>query len=148
MRRKPSVAKENGPRNDFGYPANDITRGTKPNIPKPLERDITKAIRDYLRLHHVWHWKFNPGPFGNQEGVSDIIGVLKVRVDELMALGIQEIGVFMAIEVKRPGSAKSGKTWEAQMRFIDNVQKKRGIGFMAYSVDDVATLLPIANKRE
>jgi hypothetical protein len=92
---------------------------------RPLERDIVKAIRDWLRLKGIWHWKEMPGAFGHQQGKSDILGALKPS------------GRFLAIEVKRPG----GKPSEAQLRFLQNVQENGGISILAYSLEDVIVAL-------
>ena len=91
------------------------------------ETDITKAIRDLLRAMGVFHWKFSPGPFGNQAGISDILGIWNKEK------GKDGDGLFLAIEVKKPG----GRVSPAQTRFLDNVRANGGIGILAYCVEDV-----------
>jgi hypothetical protein len=86
--------------------------------PKELEADVTKAIRDYLSLRGIWHYKHAQGPFG-RAGISDIIGMYNGR--------------YLAIEVK----TKTGRVSEHQQEFIDEVKANGGIAFVARSVDDV-----------
>jgi len=86
---------------------------------KLLERDITKAIRDFLKIKGIFHWKVHQG-LGSAPGVSDIIGI---------APG----GKLLALEIKVPGRAAS----EAQKRFLANVEAAGGIAILAYGVEDV-----------
>ncbi len=89
------------------------------------EADITKQIRDVLNLKGIWHFKHWSG-MGSAPGVSDILG-----------------GKMMAIEVKVPGRVPSLD----QLQFIDNVNTAGGIGFVAYSVEDVIEKLGIKGIR-
>jgi len=109
-----------------------------------LEADVVKAIRDLLRATGVFHWKFSPGPFGNQEGISDILGVYKVKVADLVAAGVEEVGIFLAIEVKRPGK----KPTDAQDRFIENIRDGAGIAFPADCVEDVVEGMKLKTRIE
>ena len=92
---------------------------------KPSEKQITDNIRKYLSIKNIWHWKQWQGPMSQPRGVSDIIGILHGRL--------------LAIEVKKPG----GKLSLFQERFLENVNKRGGIGFVAYSVDDVIRALEV-----
>ena len=101
----------------------------KPQLKQPKESQIQKAILDWLRWQGVFCWKVNNAgikkPNGGyiptgKKGVSDIIGVLKG-------------GIFLAIEVKRPGCYPS----EFQKDFIKGIQESGGIAFVAHSVFDV-----------
>lgn len=97
-----------------------------------LEKDIQKAIKDYLTLLGIYCWKQgNAGIFtGNGDkqrwiptglkGVSDILGICKD-------------GRFLAIEVKRHG----GKVSPEQSLFQENIRRHGGVAFVAYSLDDV-----------
>jgi hypothetical protein len=98
-----------------------------------LEKHIQRAILEYLWATGIMAFKFNnvgiKKPDGSYipsgcKGVSDILGILPG-------------GRFLAIEVKRPG----GKATQLQQQFIDNVNDKKGLAFIAYSVDDVAAVL-------
>jgi len=88
-------------------------------IPPQTEKQITAAIRKYLLLRRIFHWKQWQGPMSGLAGVSDIIGIYKGR--------------FLAIEVK---TAK-GKLTVAQVTFQHTVQQEGGIAFVARSVQDV-----------
>ena len=66
-------------------------------------------------------------------GVADLIGVKTVRVDDLVKRGVDEVGVFMAIEVKAPG----GRLSAHQQAFLDNIKRAGGIAFKAESIDEV-----------
>lgn len=99
------------------------------------EQPIQKAILDYLRLRGILAWKnSNVGIFNRKtgayipshtRGVSDILGVLPG-------------GRFLAIEVK----AKYRKPTEEQYAFMENINKRGGLAFVAYSIDDVEENLP------
>lgn len=89
------------------------------------EADITKQIRDVLNLKGIWHWKQWQGPMSEPKGVSDILGCFE--------------GKLLAIEVKVPGRKPSLE----QLGFLDNVNVAGGIGFVAYSVEDVIEKLGI-----
>lgn len=95
------------------------------------EQDIQKGIIDYLKLKQFVVFKhrnvgikkpngsFIPLAFG-EKGISDIIACSKT-------------GTFVAIEVKKPG----GKPSPEQLDFLERVRKNKGIGILAYSLDDV-----------
>jgi len=82
------------------------------------ERDVTRQIRDYLKLKHIWHFKAWQGPM-SLPGISDILGIYD--------------GKFMAIEVKAPGAHAT----TAQEAFLSSVKDQGGIAFVAWDVDDV-----------
>lgn len=83
------------------------------------ERDITKQIRDYLRLRNVLHWKQHQG-LGSTPGVPDIVGILKG-------------GRFLGIEVK----TEKGQLNNNQSQWINAINSYGGLAFVARSVDDV-----------
>lgn len=85
---------------------------------KITEADITKQIRDYLKMRNIFHWKVMQG-LGATPGITDIIGIYQ--------------GMPLAIEVK----TEKGKLSEHQISFIQNFKKEGGIAFVARSVDDV-----------
>ncbi len=89
------------------------------------EADITKQIRDVLNLKGIWHWKQWQGPMSEPKGVSDILGCFE--------------GKLLAIEVKVPGRKPSLE----QALFLYSVNQAGGIGFVAYSVEDVIENLGI-----
>src|SRR5947208_6166428 len=94
---------------------------------QPLEQAIQSQILSYLRLKRIFCYKHqNAGIYregryipSHTRGVSDIIGILPG-------------GRFLAIEVKRPG----GKVSDEQQQFIDNINERGGLAFVARSVDE------------
>ena len=102
----------------------------------PLERDILKAIMQYLSAcpSVLWAGRFNRGTamtgdalgivrytkFNTVRGFPDIHGQLRT-------------GAAFWIECKRPG----GKLSDDQRDFIDMVTGAGGLAFMAESVDQV-----------
>ena len=97
-----------------------------------LEKDIQKAIIEYLNASGFWVWRNNTGAMvlegknGKKRffragfpGISDIIG-------------IAPDGRFVAIEVKRKG----GKVTQNQQAFLNAVRGMGAYGIVAYSLDD------------
>lgn len=96
------------------------------------EREIQKSILDYLSLRKINAWRTNSGiSFSSYKekqfitrlaprGTSDIIGFLND-------------GRFLGIEVKKPG----GKVSDDQDIFLNKINRAGGVGFVAYSIDDV-----------
>ena len=96
------------------------------------EKEITKAIRRYLNLIRIFHYKhWMGGNFSMIKGISDIIGVTRT-------------GRFLAIEVKKEGweppkptNKKEYAHYLDQKGFIDNVNNNNGLAFFASSLDEV-----------
>jgi len=96
------------------------------------EQQIKKSIADYLRVkkfivinhRNVGIYKKDTGKYiplpSGEKGISDI-------------LACSPEGKFVAIEVKRPGGTVSPD----QQEFIERVNQKGGLAFVAYSIDDV-----------
>lgn len=96
------------------------------------EQTIQKKIMNWLRDNGFWHFKTITC---NRAGIPDIIGCTPG-------------GLFFGIEVKRPG----GKVSDIQNYNIREIQNRRGIAFVAYSVEDVQRQLgqfaePIKEKK-
>lgn len=100
------------------------------------ESDIQKAILDYLLMRGHWVWRQSVGGMAQESqgkkrfirfgkrGLADITGIEKAS------------GRRIEIEVKRPGN----RATDAQESFLAEVRKRKGIAFVAYSVDDVAAV--------
>ncbi len=109
-----------------------------------LERDILKAIRDYLKIQNIPHYRMTTGTFTRQnryvvtqpKGMPDIIGYFDGKHHP------EARGRIIAIEVKRPGK----KPTKDQEEFLQAVNKAGGLGFHADSVDKVA--VEIANFKQ
>jgi len=93
--------------------------------PQITEKEVTIQIRQVLKICRIFNWKHWQGPMSYPKGISDILGVYKGR--------------FLAIEVKRPG----GRVSPEQRAFIERINDEGGIGFVAYSVDDVVDKLDL-----
>ncbi len=115
-------------------------------IPVPLEKDIQRAILQYLALRGILAWRVNSGAvsgtykgkqrfvrFNGAEGCSDIIGMIPGRLFDPPRVG----ATFLAVEVKRPNQ----KPTEKQQRFLDMVSDAGAISFVARSVADVERAL-------
>ena len=100
------------------------------------ERDVKASIVDYLNMRGVKIW-VNPrggasmkhGGFvryGGPPGASDLFGILPG-------------GRFLAIETKAADGRY--KATEDQVAFIEDVNKRGGLGIIARSVDDVITAI-------
>ena len=99
---------------------------------KETEQAVQKVIIDYLKLKKYLVFKhrnvgiykkatnsYIPLSFG-EKGISDIIAC-------------SPQGTFIAVEVKKPG----GKPSPDQLRFLEEVKVRGGVGILAYSLDDV-----------
>ncbi len=82
------------------------------------EKTIENQIKRYLDRLGVWYMKVH-GSMYQKAGVPDIIACVD--------------GVFVGIEIKRPG----GKVSALQQLNIDEINKNGGCAFVAYSVEDV-----------
>lgn len=83
-----------------------------------LEKHIENQIKRYLDRLGVWYMKVH-GSMYQRAGVPDIIACVD--------------GVFVGIEVKRPGGIVS----PLQQLNIDKINRSGGYAFVAYSVEDV-----------
>jgi hypothetical protein len=90
------------------------------------ERDLQNAIWEFLAYHRIFtHVDYQPP--GKEQfcrhpssiGVADILGIFR--------------GQPLAIEVK----IKGRKASPAQEAFLNRWNKEGGIGFVAYSIEDV-----------
>ncbi len=98
---------------------------------KLLEKDIQLQIMDWLKIKGVYCWQNkSQGTFDPKKsifrkpnnrhwinGVSDI-------------LGVTNFGVFLAIEVKRPGNKPTAE----QLLFLQEIKKRGGIGIWSDSL--------------
>ncbi len=96
------------------------------------ESDIQKAILEYLQYSGYYVWKNHSTGIFNAKG-GGFIPTGKPGVSDI--LGILPNGRFLAIEVKKP----KGRLSEHQVQFIDDINKNKGLAFVAYSIDDVQT---------
>ena len=95
-----------------------------------LERDITRAIMDYLLLKGAWVFRVTghlaregDRVFGQRKGVPDILFILNGRGG--------------GIEVKRPGKQPTA----LQQAELDAITRAGGLAIVAHDVDDVIRAL-------
>jgi hypothetical protein len=103
---------------------------------KVSEKDIQKAILEYLQIKGYVCWRNNTGAMsGSHNGKKWFMHFGAVGSGDI--LGMTKEGKFFSIEVK----AKGKKPSPSQVDFIQRVTLSKGIAFVAYSVDDVQTFL-------
>ena len=107
---------------------------------KEYEKDIQRAIIDYLRLKKYVIFKHNSTQYGFREGKSFAFSSGDKGISDL--IGCSPAGKFIAIEVKRKG----GKITSEQHAFIRNVILNGGQAFVAHSLDDVVSALKESSK--
>jgi penicillin-binding protein-related factor A (putative recombinase) len=102
------------------------------------EKQIENSILSWLEMKGIYAWKtktvgtfdVRSGKFIRssrlyRKGVADVIGILPGQ------------GRLFAIEVK----SRKGKLQAHQKEFLDKVQSKGGLAFVARSIDEVETEL-------
>lgn len=94
-----------------------------------FEKDVEKEIKGALRKAGIFHWKHWGGGY-NPAGIPDLLGIYMVKVDDLVKEGIEEVGLFLGIEVKRPGKGPD----ENQERWIKDINDNHAIGFWTDNV--------------
>lgn len=85
----------------------------------PLEKQITKNIREFLTIHKIFHWKVWQG-LGSVRGVPDLLCIHK--------------GKIIGIEVKRECG---GKLSDKQAEFMAKMSYHGAIVFVAHSAKEV-----------
>jgi hypothetical protein len=100
---------------------------------KPTEKEIQKAILDYLKFRGLFAWRNNTGGFIDKRDHYYTFG--KKGSGDI--LGLTKDGRFFSIEVKVPGKNPTPE----QTEFINNVIVNNGIAFVARSIDDVQKFL-------
>lgn len=103
------------------------------------EDDVKRESQRYLKKHNIFHWKHWAGGKYGRSDIADILGIYKMKVSDLYDAGIEEIGVFMAIELKRPGEEPT----EKQIEWGDKVKEAGGIWFWADAVETIIKKLRI-----
>lgn len=106
------------------------------------EKAIETQILNFLKLNQVFCWKnqsigvYDTGrkQFRKSNNPNHIKGTSDV-------LGILADGRFLAIEVK----SKKGRLTEEQKEFINRINERGGLAFVARSVEDVE--IEFANER-
>jgi hypothetical protein len=106
-------------------------------LPPPLEKDVQKAIVEYLTLIGFMVLRINSGAlrigdrfvrFNSARGCSDLLVVAKPS------------GRLIAVEVKREGN----KPTELQEAFLEEVRRAGGVALCVSSVDQLRAELRAA----
>jgi len=97
------------------------------------EADVQKWVREYLcehYKHHCVYLKYQAGQYATR-GVSDLIFCVR--------------GLYIAIEVKMP----KGKPTKLQERFLTQVKKAGGLGYIIYGKDQemISDIIKDINER-
>jgi hypothetical protein len=124
------------------FAAGQTKKARTPMAPEQLESAITKAIRSILNTVGIRHYKAWGGPM-SEKGIPDIVAIKRVKVADLVANGVEEVGIFVGIEVKRP---KTGVLSPHQIKWKRRIEDSAGIFIEARSVDDAIDGLGIRNR--
>ena len=108
---------------------------------KQEEKKIQKAILDYLAYNKIKAWRNNSGMIFGRDTNGKSYGHRMGPAGSCDIIGILNDGRFLGIEVKRPGHFLT----ELQKEFIDEINSKKGVAFLACSIDDVIAGLKNAN---
>lgn len=124
------------------------------------ESEIQQLIMIEAAKHGIILWRNNSGQLQNKEGrwiqfglgntgkiqnssfkSSDLIGIMPYTVAS--AVGVGNLGLFIAIEVKREGWLfnPNDKREQAQKAFMDFIVSKGGVANFCSSVDDFLRLI-------
>lgn len=105
---------------------------------KLTEKDVLKSITDFFALFkYIKVWRNNSG-IAQVKGKGNLDYWLKLAPKGTPDLiGYLPDGKFIGIEVKKPG----GEVSREQQDFLDDLNNKGGLGFVAYSLDDVVDTL-------
>jgi hypothetical protein len=108
-----------------------MIRSKKPK--EKLEKEIQKEILTLLQSNDIKCWRNNSGViFGkNAAGKSYMHRLGPAGSCDI--IGLLNDGRFLGIEVKRPGHILS----DLQIIFIDEINLRKGIAFMATSTEEV-----------
>lgn len=104
---------------------------------KETESAIQKGILDYLGMKRgVVAWRNNSGTAQVKMGTKDYWMKLAPKGTPDI-IGYLPDGKFLGIEVKKKGGVVSIE----QQDFLDDLNERGGLGFVAYSIDDVVDTL-------
>lgn len=96
------------------------------------EAQIQSAILQYLNLKGILAWRANSGMhMAHHNGKDYMIRLAPKGTSDI--IGCLGNGKMLAIEVKRP----KGVPTSDQQNFIDKINQRGGVAFVATSIDDV-----------
>lgn len=94
---------------------------------KTSEKDVQRAILDYLRITHQKFWRHNSGGFKNKDG-----HFFKFGESGSPDIFIVRQGKIYGVEVKGTG----GKQTDNQVEWQKDFEKAGGIYLLVHSVDE------------
>ena len=105
----------------------------------PLEKDIQRAICDYLALKNYFFWRSNNIPvFGkNNAGFKTFRSLPKYTPRGIPDIIIIRKGEFIAVEVKRP----KAKLRPEQAEFASKIVVHGGTYWVVHSLEEIIDLL-------
>ena len=111
--------------------------------PRVLEKDIQRAICEWLAKGDFFFWRSNNIPvFGaSNDGVKRFRALPKFTPRGIPDIMVIKNGDFYALEVKRPGAVLRPE----QMEFRDKVTQHGAFYYMVTSVSDVEEIFSGSN---
>ena len=101
---------------------------------KILEKEIVKAVLDYLHYRGIMAWRNNTGAFmSDNNGRRGFYKFGENGSGDIFAVKDK----FYAIECKRPGGIQS----ESQKIWQQRLTQAGGVYILCYSVDDISKIL-------
>src|SRR6185295_2879514 len=107
------------------------------NKKKPLEKEIQRTICDYLSSQDIFFWRANNNPIFAE---GRFRAMPKYHAKGLPDILCVHNGKFIGIEVKRPGGYTNPKQKEDQKNFKDQIERRGGFYYTAFSLGDVLSI--------
>ena len=114
----------------YRNPNSSLNRNSK-------EGPVIRAVDEYLALKKIPHWRINSGALKTQRGQLVRFGAK--GMSDFYAIGPQ--GQSIWIECKRP---VGGVLSEAQIEFLDCINRNGGVGIVVSSVESLELRLKAA----
>ena len=104
----------------------------KKKLPFPKEKEVIKAVLEWLGWHHIFAWRQNSGRFFFKVGSKTRMFNTGIK-GQADITGILEDGKRLEIECKRRGE---GPTPD-QKAFLNKMKENGGVAFVAYEIEDL-----------
>jgi hypothetical protein len=98
--------------------------------PKVLEQSVVREVDNLLNLCQIFHWRNQTGALKPAKSSRPIHYGKPGSAD---FLGICSDGRFLAVECKRP---VGGITSDLQKKFLDEINRRGGVGIVVTSAAD------------
>lgn len=111
------------------------------------ETDVSQAIRLHLGMNpNVLLWRNNVGALPDRDGRLVKYGLGPGSSDLIGVVTDKGIGIFLAIETKKPGARTDPKRLEAQKNFIRVVRAAGGRAGFASNIQEAEDIIYGRNK--